>query len=87
MMSLSDSSVTQSLNPKKVDEVLSDSGFPPPPPPPCNAAFSSGDSVDSPALRPVSEAEVAALGDRPPGGVRVDEVEGPGDCRPRCGGE
>ena len=98
MISPSDSSVTQSLKPKNVDEVSRGSVAPAPPPLPRGAAFSRGETDDSnvpapllpplpppvPTPPPVSDAEPAVLGERPPGGVRVDDVDGPGDCmRPR----
>ena len=61
--------------------------LPPPPPAPVEPWYETG-VVDltlaayplpPPPLAGPEETEVAALGDRPPGGVRVDEVEGPGD--------
>ena len=140
MMSLSDSSVTQSLNPRNVDEVskgmpdpavssgvvVSPTAVPaefkertpalcgdlppvpaicgdlPPVPvvcgdlPPVPAVF--GDLPPVPAVfgdlppNPMEFGDLppnpAVFGDLPPGGgVRVEDVEGPGDCRLRCGGE
>ena len=90
MMSLSDSSVTQSLKPMKVEEVFSCKALPPPTLPRI-AALSNGEVVvvvaavvvspppAPPKTPPVDAAVPAAFGERPPGGVRVDEVDGPGD--------
>ena len=89
MMSLSDSSVTQSLKPMKVEEVFSCKALPPPTLPRI-AALSNGEVVvvvvvvvspppAPPKTPPVNAAVPAALGERPPGGGRVDEVDGPGD--------
>lgn len=117
MMSPSDSSDTQSLKPRKVDEVSRFKAFPPTFPESdavfgvvastANSSFPAffgdlfpeaallGDrppalwDCDLPPTTPSCEVEdrpldpALELGDLPPGGVRVDEVEGTGDCRLR----